>query len=149
VTAAPSIVVSAAPAGRKDTKMSQITQPSTAETVDRYLAVWSEPDPAARRAAIAALWAPDGTEFVEGTQFRGHQELEARIEQAYQEFVGSGRFAVGRADDVARHDDIVTFTIQLNAPGGEAAWSARVFLLLGADGLIREDYHLTVLPLAG
>lgn len=29
------------------------------------------------------------------------------------------------------------------------AWAARVFLLTGEDGLIREDYQLTVQPLAG
>jgi len=75
--------------------------------------------------------------------------LDARIAGAYQEFVASGRYAVTAADDVARHDDIVTCTIQLTAPDGEVAWAARVFLLLGADGLIREDYQLTVKPLAG
>ena len=129
--------------------MSQITEPSTAEIVRRYVDVWSEPDPEHRRSAIAGLWAPAGAEFVEGTQFRGPRELDARIAHAYQEFVASGRFIVTIADDVGRHDDIVTCTIQLTAPGGEVAWAARVFLLLGEDGLIREDYQLTVKPLAG
>jgi len=128
--------------------MTEITEPTTAAITRRYLAVWSEPDPAARRAAIAGLWASDGAEFVEGTRFRGHEELEARIARAYQEFVASGRYAVTAADDVSRHDDIVTFTIQLTAPDGEVAWAARVFVLLGEDGLIRQDYHLTVKPLA-
>jgi hypothetical protein len=129
--------------------MPQITEPSTAEIVARYVAVWSEPVPESRRTAIAGLWEPDGAEFVEGTRFRGHEELDARIAGAYQEFVASGRYAITAAEDVARHDDIVTCTIQLTAPGGELAWAARVFLLLGAGGLIREDYQLTVKPLAG
>ena len=129
--------------------MSQITEPSTAEIVRRYVDMWSEPDSERRYAAIARLWAPNGAEFVEGIQFRGPRELDARIAHAYQEFVASGRFTVTIADDVGRHDDIVTCTIQLTAPGGEVAWAARVFLLLGEDGLIREDYQLTVKPLAG
>jgi hypothetical protein len=129
--------------------MRQITEPSTAEIVARYVAVWSEPVPGSRRTAIARLWAPDGAEFVEGTQFRGHHELDARITGAYQQFAASGRYAVTAAVDAGRHDDIVTFTIQLTTPGGEVAWAARVFLLLGADGRIREDYQLTVKPLAG
>jgi hypothetical protein len=129
--------------------MPQITQQGAAGIVALYLAVWSEQDPGSRRAAIAGLWAPDGAELVEGTQFRGHEELDARIAGAYHEFVASGRYAVTAAGDVACHDDIVTFTIQLTAPGGEVAWAARVFLLLGADGLIREDCQLTVNPLAG
>jgi len=105
--------------------------------------------PESRRAAIGELWAPDGAEFVEGTRFSGLEKLDARIDHAYQQFVASGRYAVTAADDVARHDDIVTFTIQLTAPDGEVAWAARVFLLLGADGLIKEDYQLTVKALAG
>jgi hypothetical protein len=62
--------------------------------------------------------------------------------------VASGRYAVTAAGDVTRHHDIVTFTIQLTSPDGEIAWAARVFLLLGKDGLIRQDYQLTVTPLA-
>ena len=131
--------------------MPQITEPGPARRsiVARYAAVWSEPDPGSRRAAIAGLWAADGAEFVEGARFRGHEELDARIAGAYQEFVASGRYAVTTAGNVARHGDIVIFTIQLTDLGGEVAWAARVFLLLGADGLIREDYQLTVKPLAG
>jgi hypothetical protein len=128
--------------------MISITEPLASTIVARYLDVWSEPDPASRRAAIAGLWAPDGAEFVEGTQFRGHAELDARIAGAYQEFVASGQYAVVGADDVTYHDGIVVFTIQLTAADGEVAWAARVFLLLREDGLIREDYQLTVKALA-
>jgi hypothetical protein len=128
--------------------MTEITEQGTAAIVARYAAVWNEPSPESRRAAIATLWAADGAEFVEGVQFRGPEELDARIAQAYQEFVASGRYAVTVADDVTRHDDIITCTIQLTTPSGEVAWAARAFLLLGAGGLIREDYHLTVKPFA-
>ena len=129
--------------------MIETTEPMTSAIAGRYAAVWNEPDPGRRRAAIAGLWAPDGAEFVEGIQFRGLEELDARVTGAHQEFVASGRYVVSIADDVARHDDIVTCTIQLTAPDGEVAWAARVFLVLGRDGLIREDYQLTVKPLAG
>jgi hypothetical protein len=132
--------------------MSKMTEPMTYPMdldliVDRYLAVWSEPDPELRRRAIAGLWAPDGTEFVEGVQFRGHQELDARITRAYQAFVASGQYTAAFAGDATAHHDIATFTIQLIARNGEVAWAARVFLVLGEDGLIREDYHVTVKPL--
>jgi len=71
--------------------MPQITEPGTARRsiVARYAAVWSEPDPGSRRAAIAGLWAADGAEFIEGARFRGHEELDRRIAGAYQEFVAS------------------------------------------------------------
>ncbi|MGH3153490.1 MAG: hypothetical protein ACRDOB_22540, partial [Streptosporangiaceae bacterium] len=73
-------------------------------------------------------------------------ELDTRIAQAYEEFVASGTYTVTMADDVARHDDIITCTIQLSTQAGQIAWAARVFLLLGDGGGIREDYQLTVQP---
>lgn len=119
---------------------------------ERYTAVWSEPDPQLRRTAVADLWADDGAEFIEGVGFHGHDELEPRVAGAYQEFVAGGRYTVAHADDVAVHADVVTFTVQLRVNGGanagEVAWAARVFLILDERGLIREDYHVTVVPLA-
>lgn len=125
-----------------------MTETTTLTIADRYLAVWSEPDPDARRAAIASLWAPDGVEFVDGgTQFRGHEELDTRVAHAYQEFVAGRGYAVTAGSGITRHDDIIMLTLQLITSGGETAWAARAFLLLGGDGLIREDYQLTVKPL--
>jgi hypothetical protein len=137
--------------------MTNMTEPVTHQVdpksvVGRYVAVWSEPDPRSRRTAIAGLWAPDGVEFVEGAQFRGHDELDARIAEAYREFVESGKYTVAAADDATGHHDVVTFTIQLISSSGDRAgdlaWAARVFLVLDEDDLIREDYQLTVKPLA-
>jgi hypothetical protein len=127
--------------------MTETTEAAARTITDRYVAVWSEPDPQSRRAAIASLWERDGVEYVEGTQFRGHEELDARIAHAYDEFVGSGKYSVTMADDVTRHDDIITFAVQLSTETGQVAWAARVFLLLGDGGHIREDYQLTVQPL--
>ena len=59
-----------------------------------------------------------------------------------------GRYTAPADPEGAPHDDILTFTIQLTTPDEEVAWAARVFLILNADGLIREDYHLTIKPLA-
>jgi hypothetical protein len=124
------------------------TTEAAARITDQYVAVWSEPDAEARRAAIGSLWEPDGVEYVEGIQFRGHEELDDRIAHAYETFVASGKYNVTMADDVRRHDDIITFSVQLSTPEGEVAWAARVFLLLGETGRIREDCQLTVQPLA-
>jgi hypothetical protein len=122
--------------------------PATIEDIARrYVAVWSEPDAGRRRAAIAALWAEDGVEFVETARFRGHGELEARIAEAYDMFVGSGRYTAESAGDVFGHHDAVTFTVRLVTGDGDVAWAARVFLVVGEDDLIRYDYQFTVQPL--
>ena len=120
--------------------------------VGRYLAVWREPDAERRRAAVAELWAEEGVEFVEGTRFSGHEQLTARVAEAHQAFVGSGTYEVTCPGDVSEHGDIVMFTIQLVARAGtepgEVAWAARVLLVLDEEGRIRQDYQLTVKPLA-
>ncbi|SEM63537.1 nuclear transport factor 2 family protein [Streptacidiphilus jiangxiensis] len=131
--------------------MSQTTAIDVDRIVQRYLAVWNEPSAAARERAVAELWAPDGVEFVEGVQFRGHAGLVARVGEAYGLFVASGEYRVTHDGHVTVHDDVVKLTIQLTyARGprtGEVAWAARVFLVLDTDGRILQDYHLTVQPL--
>ena len=117
--------------------------------VDAYIAIWSEPDGRQRRLAIAELWTDGAVEYVEGVQFRGHDELDARVTHAYAEFVGSGKYRVTRDAEIARFDRLITLTIHLVPDsGGAPAWSARVFLVVDDDGRIREDYQLTTQPLA-
>ena len=129
--------------------MTETTEAAARTVTDRYLAVWNEADAQSRRAAIESLWEPDGVEYVDGgIQFRGHEELDRRIAHAYDEFVGSGKYDATMADDASRHDDVITFTVQLSTHEGDVAWAARVFVLLGETGRIREDYQLTVRPLA-
>jgi hypothetical protein len=100
--------------------MTETSELTAGKFADRYLAVWSEPDPAARRAAVAALWAPDGVEFIDGgIQFRGHDGLDTRVREAYEQFVATGAYALTSAGDVASHGDIVTFTVQLTTPDGQ------------------------------
>jgi hypothetical protein len=128
--------------------MPQTVQNDTREMVSRYTAVWNDADADSRLGAVRSLWSPTGTEFVEAIAFRGHDELSARIGRAYEQFVATGDYTATAADDVEEHDDIVTFTVQLTTQEGEVAWAARVFLILDDDGLIQEDYHVTVKPLA-
>jgi hypothetical protein len=132
--------------------MSQtLTTPDVDLIVARYVAVWNEPDAAARARAVAGLWSGDGVEFVEGAQFRGLDALVDRVAEAHTAFVASGLYTVTHDGRVSVHDRLVVLTIQLaHAHGedaGDVAWAARVFLVLDADGRISEDYHLTVQPL--
>jgi len=120
--------------------------------VDRYLAVWSVGDPADRAKAVEELWADRGIEYIEGRQYFGRAALVERVAEAYEAFVANAAYIAVGGEDVAVHGDVVTFTIRLeHAQGpdaGETAWSARVFLVVDEQGLVREDYQLTVQPLA-
>ena len=127
--------------------MTATISPTAEDVIRRYVAVWSEPDPAARRAAVAGLWAPDGVEFIDGKQFRGLDELDTRVTGAYDAFIGNGKYTLTGAHDASAHGDIATFTVHLTEANGEAAWTASVFLLIGPDGRVQEDYHVVVKPL--
>jgi ketosteroid isomerase-like protein len=117
---------------------------TTTTLTSRYTAVWNEPDPAARRRAIAELWAEDGVEYTETAEHRGHAAIEARIAGAYDRFVAPGGFVFVSAEDVVTHHDAVTFTTHMvPATGGAPVWSGTVFVLLGPDGRIRRDYQFT------
>lgn len=131
-----------------NTTTQSLTTDQIAQIVDRYVAVWSEPDPERRRRSIAELWAENASQIVEEAAFHGHAELEERIAEAYGQFVGSGAFLVTSAGDAAGHHDVITFTIQLTPPAGAVAWAARVVLLLDDRALIRLDYQITVLELS-
>lgn len=119
----------------------------TTSIAERYTAVWNEPDPAARRQAVAGLWTEDGVEFVENVRFSGHDGLVDRVAEAHRQFVASGDYTVTHDGSAIRHGDLVVLTLRLTRPDGGTDWAARAFLLLADDGRIREDYHLTVQPL--
>jgi hypothetical protein len=69
--------------------------------------------------------------------------------QHAEEVCEEGSYLVTRADRVALFDHVIVLTIQLVATDdGTVAWAARVFLVMDEDGRIREDYQLTVQPLA-
>ncbi|MEY9933348.1 hypothetical protein ABH926_008001 [Catenulispora sp. GP43] len=129
------------------TNTTEITQ-----IVDRYIAVWGVTDPAERTKAVAELWAEHGIEYIEGKQYIGHAALVERVAEANEAFVANRAFTAAGGDDAVVHGDMVAFTVRLDrAQGqdaGETAWSARVFLVLDERGRVREDYQLTVKPLA-
>jgi hypothetical protein len=134
-----------------------MNQPS--ELVERYVALWNEPNPDARRAAIHGLWAEDAKHILQPPQemrdaaaaigfpaptleARGHDELEARVARAHDEFVAAGGFRFRPRAGAARVGDAVMFGWEMVPAGGEEALAAgRDVLVLDARGRIRVDYQ--------
>jgi hypothetical protein len=127
--------------------------------VERYVALWNEPDTAARRAAIRQLSAADGTQVLEPPEditaaaavlgfpaplleVRGHDELEVRVTRAHEEFVAPGRYAFRARRNAARLRDVVKFNWEMVevADGTVAAVGLDVFVLDG-EGRIRVDHQ--------
>src|SRR3954451_9031812 len=59
--------------------------------VDRYIAMWNDPDPAQRRATIVAQWAPDAGNYTLNLAAEGLDAIETRVTDAYEKYVATGR----------------------------------------------------------
>jgi hypothetical protein len=125
--------------------------------VDRYVAIWNEPDAARRGAAVVQLWTEDAVHILQPPQevreaaaalevtpifqARGHRELEARVGRAFEEFVAPGQYSFRAQGNVARLGDALKFTWEMVTTSGDVAGVGLEFLLLDADGRIRLDYQ--------
>lgn len=102
------------------------------DTVDRYIAAWNEPDAAARRDLVAAVWEDDGSyldPLMEGT---GTDQLTAMIGAAQAQFPGH-RFVLAGAPDA--HHDRARFTWHLVPDGGSGVVAVgHDFAVVGEDG---------------
>jgi hypothetical protein len=127
------------------------------ELVDRYTAIWNEPDPDRRRQGVAQLWSEDAVQILEPPQevreaaaglevtptfqARGHHELEARVTRAYEEFVATAGNSFRPKDHGTRLADVVTWRWEMVTDTGEVAGGGLEFVVLGADGRIQTDYQ--------
>jgi hypothetical protein len=129
------------------------------DLVDSYVAVWSEPNQAARRAAIERLWTEDGAHvlhppveirdaaaahgFTRTTlEARGYDELERRVTRAYEEFVEPGEYVFRSSGPAVRLREIVAFRWEMVPTGGGAAVAGGVEVFaLDEGGRLRSDYQ--------
>ncbi len=100
---------------------------------ERYLAAWNETDPAARRQAIADLYAPDARYVDPLVDARGRDAIDATIAAAQAQFPG---FVFRLAGPVEGHHDVARFTWDLVPAGSPADAEAPVvgFDVITADG---------------
>lgn len=127
--------------------------------VQRYVAVWTEPDPAIRRNAIEQLWTEDGvhvlhppSEIVDAAaalgfahvplEARGYDELEARIARAYDQFVAPGEYTFRASEQPVRLHEVVKFRWEMvPVAGGAAVAGGLDVFVLDAAGRVRSDFQ--------
>jgi hypothetical protein len=132
---------------------------SPAELVERYVAMWNEPDPEARRAIVRERWAAEGAQILQPPpemldqarrvgfinpvlEARGHHELEVRVGRAYEEFVAPGEFCFRRRGHATQLGEVVKFGWEMvPVGGGDPAGGGLEFLILDPHGRIRADYQ--------
>jgi hypothetical protein len=129
----------------------------SSDLVNRYVAIWNEPDAERRRRAIGELWSEDAVHILQPPQevqeaaaaldvrptfeVQGHNELEARVRRAYEQFVAGGGNSFRAKDDAVRLGDVVKFKWEMVSSNGEVAGVGLEFAVLDADGRIRRDYQ--------
>jgi len=111
------------------------------QLADRYVAVWNETDMHARRRAIAELWTPDGTHYVDTREARGYDALEKRITGSHEKNVRDGghRFQAVKGARALRNA-VTFFWEMLPADGEKIVATGLVFLIIDGQGRILVDY---------
>jgi hypothetical protein len=107
---------------------------ATPDLAGRYLAAWNETDPAARSAALAALFADDVRYTDPLVTAEGRDALDATIGAVQGQFPG---FAFRLAGPVDAHHDQLRFTWELGPAGQEAPVAGFDVAVLDGDGRIR------------
>jgi len=114
--------------------------------VERYVAVWNEPDSRRRRERIAALWTSGGTSLQRVLEPRGHAALEQRVAASYDKWV-HGRGCVFRsAQHAVGHHDAVMCNWRMVAADGTVASLGLSFLLLDPYGLVHTELQFPEPP---
>jgi len=114
---------------------------------NRYIAVWTETDPAARRKAIEELWAPDGLHYVATREARGYEALEERIIGSHEKWVRDGGNRFRAASNAQSLRNVVTFNWEMIPAQGDAVLAVGLeFLILDENGRILIDYQFIVQP---
>jgi SnoaL-like domain len=104
-------------------------------TVDTYLAMWNETDPARRAEHIRAAWAEDGTYVDPQLEAAGHQALDTMVAAVHERFPGS-RFR--RLSAVDAHHRQLRFAWELAAPDGGVVVAGIDVGELAPDGRLRS-----------
>jgi hypothetical protein len=109
------------------------TKTPTTALVHEYLAAWNATDPAERRAAIEAVFAPDARYVDPLADVTGTDALDALIAGVQQQFPGM-RFS--SVDDVDAHHDLCRFRWGLGPEGAEPLVVGFDVATVGPDGRI-------------
>jgi hypothetical protein len=114
--------------------------PELAAFIERYVAMWNEPDPVQRRQLIEELWTADCANYTRTMEVRGHDALEARVRASYEKWVRDAR-CLFRTRNFDIHHGAVRLRWDMADAGGRVISAGLEFLLLAPAGRIREDYQ--------
>ncbi len=104
-------------------------------TIDRYFALWIEPDPERRRDLIAQTFTEEATYTGPLLGGEGHDGIGQLVAQLNQN-LGGHRF--NRTSDIDHHHDAVRYSWEIVPPGTDTPFAAGIDI-----GFVDEDGRLT------
>jgi len=114
--------------------------------VERYVAVWNEPDSARRRERIAALWTPGGASLHRVLEPRGHAALESRVAASYDKWVHGRGCTFRSVHHAFGHHDTMMCNWEMVSPDGAVISLGLSFLILDPYGLVHTELQFAEPP---
>jgi SnoaL-like domain len=105
------------------------------ELAQRYIALWNETDPAARRRGVEELYSEDARYVDPLADARGREAIEQTIAAVQGQFPG---FEFRLAGPVDGHHDTARFTWELGPAGAEAPIVGFDVAVTDGDGRLRS-----------
>lgn len=103
--------------------------------IDRYCEAWSDPDPAARAAALAGVWAKDARYTDPRADTRGAEALLAHIAGVLAQRPGA---RVVRTSAIQQHHGFVRFAWRVIEADGNRLPEGLDIAVIGDDGRITQ-----------
>ncbi len=105
------------------------------DVIDRYFAVWNEPDPARRRTLIAQTWT-EGASYLDPLMHgEGHAGIDVMVQGVQDQFPGYQFRQTGAVD---MHHDRLRFSWELAPEDGPAVAAGTDFATVAADGRLQS-----------
>jgi len=115
------------------------------QLAERYVALWNEPEAAARREAIERLWRPDGVHYVAAREARGYAALEERVLGSHDKNVRAAGYLFRAVKNARALREVVTFNWEMIRPSrGEVLATGLEFLQIDDAGRIASDFQFIV-----
>jgi hypothetical protein len=115
--------------------MSETATRDVTTTVDAYLAMWNEEDPARRAELIEQAWTTDGSYLDPLLEADGYAALDAMVAAVHAQYPGH-RFR--RTSGIDAHHDQVRFGWELAAPDGAVTVAGVDIGTVAFDGRLRS-----------
>lgn len=111
------------------------------DLIERYVAVWNEPDRDARWRRIEGVWAPGGATCYRLLDARGYEAIEARIVGSWERWLREGKYVFRPVRAIA-HERAIRFEFAMVATADDRIQAEGLcYLLLDGDGRIAQDYQ--------